>query len=148
MSFNRLRLHNHLKNSVWVEHLHTFAGDVGFLTLNENQKENYLTGALYALEVSKIENLCEVDDFIHKNFEKIQQFLIQIKDTGIGESYITASSLYELMILLKEPSIFSEAYISDNNWNETIADFVKLALDFHAPLMTEIEPRAEQPHNT
>ncbi|HHC2288481.1 TPA: hypothetical protein ACN7XQ_003231 [Klebsiella pneumoniae] len=134
MSLNRFILRRHLATSAWASHLFNAAWDIGFKKKGK-EEDQYPEETLFALRVAKIEKLSDVDDFIHKNFELIQQFLIELKNSGSGEWTVNDFFLYELMVLLKEPHILNETYVIGHGWSETTAGSVQYALNKYAPHM-------------
>lgn len=134
MSFDRFTLRRHLTASVWAGNLFNAAWDIGFEEQDKRQ-EQHPEKTLYALRVAKVQKLSDIDDFIYKNFELIQQFLIELKELRIGKWTVNDFFLYELMVLLKEPHIFNGGYVICNDWHEAIAGNVQQALNKYAPHM-------------
>ena len=137
MNISSFALERHFANSIAAEHLFNLARDLGFLEMGEKEAKMYQEKTLNALKTAKAENLSDLDAFISKNLEGIQLYLADLKMHNYPKWVASNYFLYELIVLLKYPSIFTKEYQDENEWADTVAVNVERALKKHAPKMTK-----------
>ncbi|HGV3449016.1 TPA: hypothetical protein ACNGYZ_003749 [Raoultella planticola] len=138
MNINSFTLKNHLEQSAAVEHLSNVARDFGYTKITEDRERVHQENTLNTLKAAKIEKFSDVDDFIIKNFEAIQAYLLDLKQNHGKDWSVSDSFLYELMVLLKYPEIFTKEFQDEFNWKSSaVPGNVESALKKHAPKMTK-----------
>ncbi|HDY3604546.1 TPA: hypothetical protein RQ360_001297 [Klebsiella michiganensis] len=138
MNINSFTLKNHLEQSAAVEHLSNVARDFGYIKIAEDRERAHLENTLNTLKAAKTEKFSDVDDFITKNFEAIQSYLLDLKKNHGEDWSVSDSFLYELIVLLKCPEIFTKEFQNEFNWKSSaVPGNVERALKKHAPKMTK-----------
>ncbi|EOJ6084873.1 TPA: hypothetical protein LVL54_002345 [Klebsiella michiganensis] len=137
MNINSFTLERHFAHSIAAEHLFNLARDLRFLEMGEEESKRYQEKTLNALKIAKVEDLSDLDAFISENLEKIQSYLADLRKHNPEKWAASNYFLYELIVLLKYPSIFTKEYQDENEWADTVAGNVERALRIHSPEMTQ-----------
>lgn len=137
MNINSFTLKYHFSHSTAAEHLFNLAKDIGFEKIKDKDDEQkYQERTINALKVAGVEHLSDLDAFISRNLEKIQTYLNDLHRHRFGAWSASNYFLYELIILLKYPVIFTKEYQEEHGWSDAVAKNVERALKIHSPEMT------------
>ncbi|HEI2760481.1 hypothetical protein PCS91_21065 [Escherichia coli] len=127
MSINKLDIEKHInKRTDTIVNLHKMAISSGFQL--DGHDNNCLERAAYALRKAGVKDISEADEFASKNEDLLRDFFHKLRAQSGKGWLVTLPFLYELVAIIREPSIFNEEYKKICNWEPDGAEMMDAAL--------------------
>lgn len=124
MAISSMELRSHFKNSSEAQYLYSFALDAGFLKDRIGYKDDEVERALYALNVANVLHLSDIDEFVKNNIERLESFYLKIIEQKGNGWTATFPFIYQLMVIFKEPSVFTKDYQTKCGLDSGMAEII------------------------